>query len=211
VIRSRNDGKLLRRLMIGAVALAVPVLAGCEAGNNTPVLEFHPAANGAYGSAGPVSIIDSFVLGGPDAKPLPKGGSASFFLGMFNSGHSPDKLVSVSAPGVAGSVQITGGSVALPAQQPVYLTGPEPKIVLKKLTTALASGQTITVDLTFQNAGTVSLPVPVQQRTNFYTGYSPPASAGPTPTATVKRPKPPTGTASPGASPAASATPSPPT
>lgn len=210
MIRRRNHGKSLRRLMIGAVALAVPLLAGCEAGNNSPVLQFHPAANGAYGSAGPVSIINSFVLGGPDSKPLSKGGSASLFLGLYNSGTSPDKLVSVSAPGVADSVQITGGSVALPVQQAAYLTGPQPNIVLKKLTSPLASGQTITIDLTFQNAGTVSLPVPVQARTSFYTNYSPPASVGPIPTPTVKRPKPATGTASPGASPGASATPSPP-
>ncbi len=185
MIRS-NDGKLLRRLTIGALALAVPVLAGCEAGNNAPVFEYHPAADGAYGSAGPVSIINSFVLGAPDSKPLPKGGSAGMFLGLYNTGRSADKLLSVSAPGVAASVKLVGGSVALPPQQPAYLTGPQPKVVLTKLSKPLSSGQTITVDLTFQNAGTVELPVPVEPRENYYTDYSPPASATPS----VKRPKP---------------------
>jgi copper(I)-binding protein len=187
VIRS-NDGKRLRRLTIGALALAVPVLAGCEAGTNAPVFQYHPAANGAYGSAGPVSISNSFVLGAPDSKPLPKGSSAGMFLGLYNGGHSADKLVSISAPGVAASVKLVGGSVALPPQQAADLTGPRPVVVLTKLTRALDGGQTITVDLTFQNAGTVSLPVPVEPRMDYYTDYSPPATAGPTPT--VKRPRP---------------------
>jgi len=209
VIRS-NDGKLLRRLTIGALALAVPVLAGCEAGGNAPVFEYHPAANGAYGSAGPVSIIDSFVLGASDSKPLPKGGSAAMFLGLYNTGNSADKLLSVSAPGVAGSVKLVGGSVALPPQQAAYLTGPQPKVILTKLSKPLSGGQTVTVDLTFQNAGTVELPVPVEPRAQYYTDYSPPASTGPTPTPTVKRPKPASSPTLPGASPSASATPSPP-
>ena len=32
-----------RRLLFGALAVLVPVLAGCEAGFNAPTLTFHPA------------------------------------------------------------------------------------------------------------------------------------------------------------------------
>jgi len=180
VIRSSRGSKLLHRLLIGAIALLIPVLAGCEAGDSAPTLEFHPAANGAYGTAGAMSVVNAFILGGTDNAPLPAGGSASMFLAIYNGASSPDKLVSVSAPGTATSVQVAGGSIAVPAQAAAYLTGPVPKVVLRGLTSALPSGQTVTVILTFQNAGAVTLTVPVEPRTSYYSSYSPPApSASP--------------------------------
>ncbi len=115
MIRSSHGSKVLRRLLIGALALLIPVLAGCEAGNNAPTLEFHPAANGAYGTADPVTVDNAFILGGQNNTLLASGSSASMFLYLYNSSGSADKLTSVSAPGTATSVQITGGSVTVPA------------------------------------------------------------------------------------------------
>jgi copper(I)-binding protein len=212
VIRSSHRRKLLRRLLIGAITLLIPVLAGCEAGDNAPVLEFHPAANGAYATAGTVGVDNAFILGGPDNIPLAAGSSAGMFLAVYNEGGTADKLLSVSAPGTAASVQVAGGSVTVPAQSTVYLTGPQPKVVLRGLTSALPSGQTITVILTFQNAGALTLSVPVEPRTGYYSTFSPPApSVSPS-----KRPKPAaassaTASPPPGASaqPSASASPTP--
>jgi copper(I)-binding protein len=185
VIRSSHGSKLLRRLLIGATVLVIPILAGCEAGNNAPVLQFHPAANGAYSSADSISIINAFILGGKNSTgSLPAGASAGMFLGLYNGGNQADKLVSVSAPGTAASVQVIGGPIALPGQQSVYLTGPAPKLVLKQLTHALAGGQTIDVAFTFANAGVVTLQVPVEPQSGYYATYSPPAAAAtPTPSA----------------------------
>jgi copper(I)-binding protein len=218
VIRSSHGSKLLRRLLIGATALLIPVLAGCEAGNNAPTLEFHPAANGAYATADSVSIINAFILGGNNATgSLPAGASASMFVGLYNGGSQAEKLVSVSAPGTAASVQVVGGSIALPSQQSVYLTGPAPKLVLKQLSHPLAGGQTINVDFTFANTGVVVLQVPVEPQSGYYATYSPPAAAA-TPTSTPKatgttHPKTvtPKATAQPGASatPTHTATPTP--
>ncbi len=197
MIRSSHGSKVLRRLLIGALALLIPVLAGCEAGNNAPTLEFHPAANGAYGTAGPVTVDNAFILGGRNNTLLASGSSASMFLYLYNGSGSADKLLSVSAPGTATSVQITGGSVTVPAQGAADLSGPEPQIVLHDLTSALPSGKTVTVDLTFQNAGVLSLTVPVQARTSYYSSYSPP----PPRATSIKQ-------ATPGASGTATATPS---
>lgn len=213
MIRSSHGSKPLRRLLIGATALLIPVLAGCEAGNNAPTLEFHPAANGAYASADSVGIINAFILGGNNAAgSLPAGASASMFLGLYNGGSQADKLVSVSAPGTAASVQVIGGSIALPGQQSVYLTGPAPKLVLKQLTHGLAGGQTVNVDFTFANAGAVTLQVPVEPQSGYYASYSPPAPAA-TPTASAKaHPKTsakPTATAQPGVSASPTPTPTP--
>jgi copper(I)-binding protein len=183
VIRSSHGSKLLRRLMIGGVALVVPILAGCEAGNNAPELEFHPAAGGAYGSADAVTVSDAFILGGRGRAPLAKGSSASMFLSVYNGGDSADKLISVDAASVAKSVQLAGGSIAVPGQSSADLSGPEPKVVLRNLSKPLTSGQTVTVLLTFSNAGSVELSVPVEDRTTYYSTFSPPA---PVPSATKR-------------------------
>ncbi len=216
MIRSSHGSKVLRRILIGALALLVPVLAGCEAGNNAPTLEFHPAANGAYGTADAVTVDNAFILGGRNNTVLASGSSASMFLYLYNGSGTTDKLISVSAPGTATSVQITGGSVTVPANGAAELTGPEPQIVLHDLTSALPSGTTVTVDLTFQDAGELSLTVPVQARTSYYSSYSPPppratsikqGTAGASGTAT---PSPSLGaSAQPSASPSASASPTP--
>jgi copper(I)-binding protein len=183
VIRSSHGSKLLRRLMIGGVALVVPILAGCEAGNNAPELEFHPAAGGAYGSADAVTVSDAFILGGRGRAPLAKGSSASMFLSVYNGGDSADKLISVDAASVAKSVQLDGGSIPVPGQSSADLSGPKPKVVLRNLSKPLTSGQTVTVLLTFSNAGSVELSVPVEDRTTYYSTFSPPA---PVPSATKR-------------------------
>ena len=112
MIRSSHGSKVLRRLLIGALALLIPVLAGCEAGDDAPTLKFHPAANGAYGTADAVTVDNAFVLGGRNNTLLASGSSASMFLYLYKHSGSADKLISVSAPGTATSVQITGGFMA---------------------------------------------------------------------------------------------------
>ena len=206
MIRSRHGSKLLRRLMIGGVALVVPVLAGCEAGNNSPVLDFHPAANGAYGTADALTVSDAFILGAQDSQSLAKGASASMFLSVYNGGDSADKLISVDATGTAKSVELAGGSIPVPGNGSADLEGPKPKVVLRNLSAALTGGQTVTVLLTFQNSGSMELSVPVENRTTFYSTYSPPAPL-PSPTKTAKPgASGSAGTATPGASSAGSPT-----
>jgi copper(I)-binding protein len=205
VIRS-SYGSTLRRLMIGGVALLVPVLAGCEAGNGAPVLQFHPAANGAQGTTDSVTISDAFILGGTASQPLQAGSSASMFLSVYNGGDSADKLVGIDATGSAKSVQLSGGSIAIPAQDSTDLEGPMPKVVLRGLTKALNGGTTVKVLLSFENAGSVELTVPVEPRTTYYSSFSPPA---PTPSATKSAKAGATGTATPGTSASATVSPTP--
>jgi len=176
VIRT-SRGRLLRRVMIGGVALLAPILAGCEAGNGAPVLEFHPAANGAAGSAGALTVSDVFILGGANGQPVPAGGSASMFLSVYNGGSTADKLVGVDTNGAAKSVQLTGGSIPVPAQSMADLEGPQPKVVLRDLSKKLTAGTTVEVLLSFQNSGSVELSVPVEARSTYYSSFSPPAPA----------------------------------
>ena len=174
-----------RRLLAGAIALLIPALAGCEAGLNAPTLEFHPAAAGATTSVNEISISNVFVLGPPQGSTLPAGSSASLFLGLYNNGGNGDALVGASSSG-ARSVTITGGTVSLPAQSGVNLTGPEPKVVLSGLTSPLQGGENVKVTLNFQNAGPVTFQVPVEPQAFYYSTYS----QAPTPTPTALTPPP---------------------
>jgi copper(I)-binding protein len=188
-----------RRLLAGAVALLVPVLAGCEAGLNAPTLEYHAASYGVSVIKDGITIDDAFVLGPALNATLPAGGRAGVFLSLEAS--QGDRLLSVSAPGTAARAQITGGSLSLPAQSVVDMSGPAPQIVLTGLTSPLAGGQTVTVVLNFASAGALTLSLPVMPRAYEYATYSPPAVPTPTATPTVHG----SPTVSPGASGSASA------
>jgi copper(I)-binding protein len=181
-----------RRILLGALAVLAPALAGCEAGYNAPTLEYHPAAFGAYAMKNGVSISNAFVLGPPLNGPAVAGGRVGVFLSI--TAQDGDKLVSASAPGTASAVQIAGGSVRVPAAVPVDLTGPVPQMVLAGLANPLQGGDLVKLNLTFAEAGTIAMTVPVEPRAYEYATYSPPPSPSPTakpkPSSTVARPGP---------------------
>jgi copper(I)-binding protein len=201
VIRSssRTAG---RRLLVLAIAALIPALAGCEAGNNAPTQEFHQPTDGFGTVHDNISIRNVFVLGAPIGSTIGVGSSAGVFMALINNG-SPDKLVSISAPGTAKSVTLPGGSVSLASQRAVLLTGPAPKVVLEDLTRPLTGGSSVRLVLSFQNAASLSITVPVMPRAQYYSTFSPP-SPTPSPTAATKS-KHKTATATPSASPSPTA------
>ena len=201
-----------RRLLFGALAVLAPALAGCEAGFNAPTLEYHPAAFGAYAMKNGVSISNAFVLGPSPSGPEVAGGRAGLFLAITSQ--NGDKLVSASAPGTASAVQILGGPVRVPTAAPVTLTGPVPRVVLTGLANPLQGGELVKLNLTFAEAGTIAMTVPVQPKAYEYATFSPPPT--PSPTATKKKAKAnpsasasASGSASPGSTASPTATPSP--
>jgi copper(I)-binding protein len=162
---------------IGALALLTPAIAGCEAGNDAPTVQFHSASAGAHTVFNDITITNAFVLGAPRDATVPAGGSAGMFVALFNGGATADKLVSVTAPNMAGSVALPGGGVALPVGAPVNLTGPQAEVVLEDLKAPLTGGSNLPLILTFQHAGSVRLTVPVQAQSFYYSTYSAPAPA----------------------------------
>jgi copper(I)-binding protein len=182
VIRSRSGAALTRRAMIVAVAALIPILAGCEAGNDAPSLRWHQPSDGAGTEFGDISIRNVFVLGAPLGQALAAGQSTGLFFALVNNNDHSDTLLRVTAPGTAASVSLPGGSVQLTPNQAVLLTGPQPTAVLSGLTRTVTGGSFIPVTMTFQHAGTVTLSVPVMPRAQYFATFSPPA---PTPTAAV--------------------------
>ena len=182
MIRSHSGRTVANCLLIGALALLIPAIAGCEAGLNAPTLEFHPASAGANTTVNGIKINNVFVLSAPSGSSVPAGSSAGMFLALFNGGTSDDQLVGVSAPGSAASVLLSSGTVSLPVQSAVNLTGPHPEVVLNGLTRPLSGGQAVRVIFNFQRAGAVTLDVPVEpQSYSFATFSHPPNAAAATP------------------------------
>ena len=208
--RSRRPLRPIGRLAVAVAAACLTAgLTACEAGDNAATLtQYHPSNDGANIVAHGIKINNGFVLGAPVGLPLAAGQNAGVFLAMYNMGRA-DRLVSVTATGIAASVQLPHGGIPLPSTQAVYLTGPVPKIVLTNFTRPLPSGGTIPLVLHFMNAGNVKLTLPVFPHAAYYATFSP----APSPTPTASPSKHGKGTASPGAtstaSPGASATPSP--
>jgi hypothetical protein len=187
-----------RRLLLAAVAVLVPVLAGCEAGANAPTVEFHQASFGNSETVGGVTIDDAFVLGPAPGSALPVGGQAGVFLSIESA--SNDQLTGVTATGAASSVQLVGGPVTLTAYSVADLSGPQPQIVLTGLTSALSAGQLVNLQLDFSDAGAISIQVPVEPAAYDYTTYSPPPPPLPSPSVSAS--------GSPSAPPSPSASPS---
>jgi copper(I)-binding protein len=206
VIRASSGKTAARRLLIGAgaMALLIPAVAGCEAGENAPTIEFHSASSGAHTVFNGITITNAFVLAGPSgSSPLPTGSNAGLFVGLFNTNTSADALTGASAPGTAGSVSLTSGTVALPPEGSAYLTGPAPDVVLNDLTKPLSGGTTIPVTFSFARAGSVTLQVPVEPMSYYWATYSPAPSPATTGTASPTTTSTATSTASPTASPTA--------
>jgi copper(I)-binding protein len=204
-----------RRLLVGAIAILVPALAGCEAGLNAPTLEFHQASFGVSTMVDGINIDNVFVLGPAVDSTLPAGGQAGVFLSLESQ--NSDQLTSVSAPGTASSVQLASGPITLNPYTLVDLSGPTPQVVLNGLTKPLSGGETVKLVLNFQNAGAVTLMVPVEPAAYEFATYSPPpppvASGSAQPAARHKKKAnadasaSPTVSASPSVSPSPSATP----
>jgi len=192
VIRSRRGVLWLRGLAAVAVAGLIPAIAGCEAGANAPTQQWHQPTPGASAVVNnSLRINNMFVLGPAPGFSLPRGASAGVFLALTNDG-VPDRLLSMTAPTAAASVRVPVGGISIGHRQSLFLTGPSPRVLLVRLTRILNGGQYVRVNMDFQNAGHVSLLVPVMPRAAFYGTFSPaplvlhpniPVSPVPSPTA----------------------------
>lgn len=186
--RSGGGSGYPRRILIAVAAAVIPMIAGCEAGANAPSLHWHQPTDGTFHAIGDITISNAFVLGAPIGAALQPGQNAGLFLGLVNTG-SPDRLISVSAPGVAQSVLLPGNQIPLPRQHAVLLTGPRPTVILQHLLRPLQGGSVVTIRLSFAVAGQVTIRVPVMPRAQYYTtllpapsATTPPATSTPSPT-----------------------------
>jgi hypothetical protein len=173
VIRSRRGILPLRELVVVAAVGLIPLIASCEAGTNAPTQEWHQPTPGAAAVVNNTLRINNvFVLGPAPGFTLPRGASAGMFFALANNG-APDRLISITAPGAATAVRVPATGISLGRQQSLFLTGPQPRVLLVHLTRTLGGGQFVRMIMDWQNAGRVSLLVPVMPRATYYATYSP--------------------------------------
>ena len=186
-----NRAAPLRVLALVLAAAVTPAIAGCQAGFSAPTQKWHQPAAGASKIVGNVLRINNvFVLGAAPAFSLPRGSSAGLFLAITNEGVAPDRLIGITAPGTATAVQLPAGGVRLAGEQQVLLSGPAPRVILRRLIRSVNGGTHVLVVLHFVRAGNVSMVVPVMPRAQWFSTFSPaPLLVSPSPS--------PTGTASP--------------
>ncbi|MBO0773942.1 MAG: copper chaperone PCu(A)C [Actinobacteria bacterium] len=199
MIRSSRGALALRGIVVAAAMAVIPAVAGCEAGANAPTQQWHQPTSGASTVFHKIAINNVFVLGAEPTSSLLAGQSAGLFLALTNSG-APDRLIGVSAPGTATAVQLPAGGIRVGSNQSVLLQGPHPQLILHQLTRPLRGGQDIPVTLSFQNAGSKTLQVPVMPWAQYYGTLSPvpvTPTASPAVTGTHSPTSPPSPTASP--------------
>jgi copper(I)-binding protein len=173
VIPSSRGVRPLRGALIVAAAALIPAIAGCEAGLNAPTQEWHQPTPGASAIVdNTMRINNMFVLGPVPGLKIPVGDSAGVFFALNNGGPF-DRLISITAPGSATSVHVPVGGITIGRDQSLLFTGPAPRVLLQGLTRTLHGGQYVRMNLNFQNAGHVTMLVPVMPRAAFYVTYSP--------------------------------------
>jgi copper(I)-binding protein len=174
-----------RRLLFGAMVVLVPALAGCEAGFNAPTQQYHPANFTGNKTQNGISFSNVFVLGASPDGPAVAGGRTGVFMSLYSS--RDDRLEKVTAPGSASQASITGGSVDLPANSLVNLSGPVPTVVLSGLASPLQGGESVPMKFMFARAGTITIDVPVEPQAFEFATYSPPPTPSPSASATGKK------------------------
>jgi copper(I)-binding protein len=155
-----------RRLAAAVFAAALP-LAACSQDN--PVVDEGAEVPG--GAVGPDEAVteDLSVLQVQFEYPLDglyeEGEDARLFMGIANTGTEDDDLLDVTGPDFTDATLTVDGeptAIRVPANDNVYV-GAEgaPSIVVEDLQTSLRSSQSIPVTLVFEDAGEVTLDVPV--------------------------------------------------
>jgi copper(I)-binding protein len=161
----------------GAFLLAL--LVGCGGSSGPPAVpSAGPSASaatvtGADSSAGAIQIRAARIPqpASPDV--------AAAYLTIINTGASPDALVRASTPAAASvslheTTESSGvermvplSTIPVPAHGTVAMTAGEMHLMLMNPPAALRAGDTVTLTLVFQHAGTVSVAVPVVPLTGF--------------------------------------------
>jgi len=156
---------------IGAFALVGLVTLGALTACREPA-QSKVASNtaGLNTTVGAVGIRNAQVTLGSD-------GTAIVTMALFNTGGSADALTTVSSDNATGA-EIPDGEISLPdsdgvfinAKDPVLLTGMKPVLV----------GANISVTVGFENAGTVTLRLPITGSDNSIVAPSPTATSSST-------------------------------
>ena len=159
--------------VVATMLTAALALAGCSAGTVTQTDTIvQNTAVGAYGQVGEIAVRDLTIDGGPN-EVVPAGAPALLKGGIVNESPEPDRLVAVTSPYAVAVVP--EGATAIPGDNAIRIVGADPapvgppnqdervtgtlRLTMQGSTQVLRPGPTYAVTLTFERAGTITLPV----------------------------------------------------
>ena len=180
VIRASSGKTAAGRLLLGAgvLALLIPAIAGCEAGEDAPTLQFHPASSGAQTVFNGIKITNAFVLGAPTGATVPSGSSASLFVSLYNGGDGSDTLLSAAAPGCGGEhFPVRRDGVPSRERRPGQPDRPAAGRRAREPDQAAQRRDHHPGDLRLPARRPVTLQVPVEAQSYYWSTYSAPASS----------------------------------
>ncbi|HEU5156941.1 MAG TPA: hypothetical protein VFU43_08080 [Streptosporangiaceae bacterium] len=188
---SRYSRRMVALGIAGALAI-IPAVSACGAGNDPQTAQPTQLTEGVnVTTKNGLAVRNLFVLGPVPGQQLAPQSAATVYASIVNDSTDgrPDRLIGISAPGVAQGAQIQGGGIDLPYQRLVQIGVASPAgittplIILQGLTRPVSGGESINLTLRFQNAGELQAAVPVVSRDGHYTTYAP-APTVTTPSAT---------------------------
>ena len=176
---SRRHRLMRRRFavtaLIAACCASAPSLVGCSAGQITQTDSQVAAVDGAFADVGDsIALRDVLIPAPPNSNgTYPAGSSVPVLLTIINQGTRADRLIAVTSP-VASQVLVLGtttippgtnvtstaGSASAGVQSQSPLVVGQLRIVLST-TQPLRAGLNTPVTFVFENAGSVTLPVPM--------------------------------------------------
>jgi hypothetical protein len=147
--------------LLPAVVLAVVPLAGCAAGKADATSGEH-SPRLVNASAGPVLVRNVEISPSTGGN-----GTAQAFLSFTLVSQTTDMLIGATVEGATVTPTDAGAPLTVKPQTPLVISDPEtpttnPGLAINGLPKPPVVGTTLTVTLTFQNAGSVTVQAPVR-------------------------------------------------
>lgn len=155
-----------RRIACVALLAAIPLTA-CAAGYQAETSRERTTLTSVSAAKGDLTLRNIFFVG-----PTSSGEDMPLYLAVFNGGTSTDKLLSISSPNFSSGFVPSNNSV--PGNGQLFYNegdGNVPQLIGAK--NLVRVGQTVNVTLNFQQAGELTIAVPIQNATSGLAGPSP--------------------------------------
>jgi copper(I)-binding protein len=160
------------RIACAALLAAIPLTA-CAAGYQAETSRERTTLTSVSAAQGNLTLRNIFFVG-----PASSGDSMPLYMAIFNGGTSSDTLMSISSSSFSGGFVPTNASIQANGQR--YYNegdGDVPQLIGAK--NRVRVGQTVTVTLNFQQAGELTIAVPIEAATDGLPGPSPTPTPSP--------------------------------
>lgn len=162
-----------RVFAVAALLAVTPALAACGAGFDANLAQPFTPTEAAEASQNGITIAQAFILGPDSGQTLPAGSAAPLYLTMVNDNATADQLTGIQTDPQAASSAKTSSPISLPPNVLVKSANPTPQIVLEGIRNPLRGGETVKLTLQFQNAGAITMNVPVITRSREFATLQP--------------------------------------